>query len=849
MSQPIRYLSVCSGMEAASVAWHHLGWKPVAFSEIEPFPSAILKHHFTQPNYPYDVPNLGSLTEFNTWPLAAGDVDLLVGGTPCQAFSVAGKRGGLNDPRGQLMLSFLDLAAKVQPRWILWENVPGVLSSGQPKGSDFGCFLQGLVERGYGFAYRMLDAQFHGVPQRRKRIFVCAYRDPVTGLGDWEAAAEVLSLAEGLSRHLEEGEQKRKGSSSDAKGGTRADGILPASATVTAKWAKGADAGMACDGSAANIIPQYWNGGDVVNTLTRKGMDQLMPDKNNFQGVVVPSVIGTLDTDCGASKLSHQSMVSGHVMPTSHWDGSEVHPTLNAGEKSGTPGYSNQELFSQGGGGLVPAMMFKIRGGSPVETGEQGGTPGKGAGKGFLGSEEKAFTIATAPDQWLAQPTAFSFDSLASNSMKSSNPNSGCREVELSKTIDTTNPSPNKNQGGIAIVHPIVSPTVTTCKGSRGGSSQEAIDEITAIHLAQQAIPIQDGREMEKNQNGMGVGNPGEPAYTIDTTGAQAAAIPYRKSKRASSTTDNETWVEADASNTLNNFDLGDTRTTHAVVQGFSIREDSKNDTFHAKPVDVSLCVTALQPSPQSQHAQNFIVQSCSDVSPTISSGAPFSKTGNERVECEAFIVQASELRLRGQITERDVCPTLTAGAKQGDTDPLAVHAISFQPGNLMRKAGSDPSTETFPTLTKDSGDQSPHVAHQVFENSRRDAIRIYEGTSQTLQSFMGTGGCNVPMVQQGVDLFNQTITGDVHVPLRTAGGHGAPACMTPMAVRRLTPRECERLQGFSDDWSMISWKGKPAEECPDGPRYKACGNSMAVPVMRFIGEAIAAYEAKRTQV
>lgn len=858
----LRYLSVCSGMEAASVAWHHLGWKPVAFSEIENFPSAILKHHFTQPNYPYDVPNLGSLTEFNTWPLAAGDVDLLVGGTPCQSFSVAGKRGGLNDPRGQLMLSFLDLAAKLQPRYVLWENVPGALSSGQPKGSDFGCFVQGLVERGYGVAWRILDAQFFGVPQRRKRLFVCAYRDPVTGAGDWKAAAEILSLAEGLSGYIAKGKQTRKRPAANAEGcvgegdgnGTGCwwdggqvsqtlDAVLQKGQTMpdknrfpavlqpvvidravcatgeithclTTSSSKGATEDGTGRGTPIVIDRAAFNQGENAKYAPHIGESEVM-DKNNFQGIVVPSVIGTLDTDCGASKLSHQSMVSGRVMPTSHWDGSEVHPTLNAGEKSGTPGYSNQELFSQGGGGLVPAMMFKVRGGSPVETGEQGGTPGKGAGKGFLGSEEKAFTIATSPDQWLAQPTAFSFDSLASNSMKSSNPNSGCREVNLSKTIDTTNPSPNKNQGGIAIVHPIVSPTVTTCKGSRGGSSQEAIDEITALHLAQQAIPIQDGREMEKNQNGIGVGNPGDPAYTIDTTGAQAAAVPFRKSKRACSTTDNETWVEADASNTLNNFDLGDTRTTHAVVQGFSIREDSKNDTFHAKPVDVSLCVTALQPSPQSQHAQNFIVQSCADIAPTISSGAPFSKTGNERVEGEAFIVQASELRLRGQITEKDVCPTLTAGAKQGDTDPLAVHAISFQPGNLARRAGSDPSTETFPTLTKDSGDQSPHVAHQVYENSRRDAIRIYEGTSPTLQSFMGTGGCNVPMVQ--------------------------PA----MAVRRLTPVECERLQGFSDNWSRISWKGKPAEECPDGPRYKCAGNSMAVPVMRWIGERILAVNSK----
>jgi len=452
----------------------------------------------------------------------------------------------------------------------------------------------------------------------------------------------------------------------------------------------------------------------------------------------------------------------------------------------------------------IPAMMFKIRGGSPVETGEQGGTPGKGAGKGFLGSEEKAFTIATSPDQWLAQPTAFSFDSLASNSMKSSNPNSGCREVDVSKTIDTTNPSPNKNQGGIAIVQPIISPTVTTCKGSRGGCSQEAIDEITAVHLAQQAIPIQDGREMEKNQNGIGVGNPGDPAYTLDTTGAQGVGlplsvdfrnnkifddpniagtiqakssggyslnyttgilepVPFRKSKRAQSTTDNETWVEADASNTLNNFDLGDTRTTHAVVNaGFMIREDSKNDTFHAKPVDVSLCVTALQPSPQSQHAQNFIVQSQDVV------GAVYEN-------------HAQDSRVTGPL---DVAPTVAAKFGTGG-------------GNV-------------PLVSQEQ---------KIYENSRRDALRVYEGTSPTLQSFMGTGGCNVPMVQ--------------------------PA----MAVRRLTPVECERLQGFPDNWSRISWKGKPAEECPDGPRYKACGNSMAVPVMSWIGEAIARYEAKRTQV
>jgi hypothetical protein len=119
----VRYLSVCSGIEAASVAWHHLGWTPVGFSEIEPFPAAVLKHRF--PN----VPNYGDMTKFEEWPIEPGTVDLLVGGTPCQSFSVAGLRKGLEDPRGNLMLTYLAIAARFKPRWVVWENVPGVLSS------------------------------------------------------------------------------------------------------------------------------------------------------------------------------------------------------------------------------------------------------------------------------------------------------------------------------------------------------------------------------------------------------------------------------------------------------------------------------------------------------------------------------------------------------------------------------------------------------------------------------------------------------------------------------------------------------------------------------------------------
>ena len=434
----MRFLSVCSGMEAASVAWEPLGWKAVGFSEIEPFPCAILKHRF--PN----TPNYGSLTEYQSWPLQPGSIDLLVGGTPCQSFSVAGLRKGLADPRGNLALVFLGLADKLKPRWIVWENVPGVLSSGG--GRDFGSFLGALELLGYGWAYRVLDAQYFGVPQRRRRVFV------VASLGGRDAAASVLLEPESL----------------------------------------------------------FWH-------------------------------------------------------------------------------------------------------------------PAKGRKKGQ----------ATAPD---------------------------------------------------------------------AGSGVEA----------------------------------GSP-------------VAFRKSKRACSTTDNETWVEADASNTLNNFDLGDTRTTHAVVEPFAWTQNQREEVRILGDKTGALALPGT-------HQSNYIA------------------------EPQLYENHPNDSRVTGPL---QVAPTVVSRFGTGGGNVPLVNnepsAITFQPGNLRREAGADPSTTTTTTLKASAGDQMPHVA-------------------------------------------------------------------TPMAVRRLTPTECERLQGFPDNWSRIPWKNKPEDQCPDGPRYKACGNSMAVPVMRWIGEQIARVELSHNQ-
>ena len=275
------YGSLCSGIEAATQAWHPLGWKPAFFSEIERFPSAVLAHH-----YP-DVPNHGDMTKFKDWPDHA--IDVLVGGTPCQSFSVAGLRKGLADPRGNLMLTFGAVAQRYKPRWLVWENVPGVLSSNG--GRDFGTFLGMLAELGYGFAYRVLDAQYvrtrghaRAVPQRRRRVFVVGY------FGDWRRAAAVLFDGESLSGNPAPRRKAREG--------------IATSPSLRAQ----SQSSHRLDSEA--FIPVS-NSGDVGYCLTSSGQQSLDAETETLiavavqasqSGVRVNETVGTLDANYGSRR-------------------------------------------------------------------------------------------------------------------------------------------------------------------------------------------------------------------------------------------------------------------------------------------------------------------------------------------------------------------------------------------------------------------------------------------------------------------------------------------------------------------------------------------------------------------
>lgn len=289
----MNYLSVCSGVEAASVAWKHLGWNPLAFSEIDPFASAVLNHHYPE------VPNLGDMTNYKEWDFDGRSVDVLVGGTPCQSFSVAGLRKGLEDPRGNLALIYLGIVEKFRPKYIVWENVPGVLSSGG--GRDFGSFIGGLQELGYSFSWRILDAQFAGVAQRRRRVFV------VGCVGSWQSATKLLFEPESLRGDSTTSKQKRESLTTQTRGSvayndrTGKDGTvkpIDVSNTVTAFWGTGGN-----NTPITDFVPP------VAATLTAR--DYKGPT-SNCENVVAFS-----------SNMS---------VPDVHWD---VSPTLKLGGSGG----------------------------------------------------------------------------------------------------------------------------------------------------------------------------------------------------------------------------------------------------------------------------------------------------------------------------------------------------------------------------------------------------------------------------------------------------------------------------------------------------------------------------------
>ena len=428
----MKFGSVCSGIEAASVAWHPLGWTAAWLSEIEPFPCAVLKHH-----YP-DVPNHGDMSLLPE-KILSGQVeapDLFCGGTPCQAFSVAGLRNSLDDARGNLSLTFVGIANAIDhvrslrgdsPAIVFWENVPGVLNT---KDNAFGCFLGALAgesepitapgERwsnaGCVFgpqrtvAWRVLDAQYFGVAQRRRRVFVVASaRDDIN-------PAEILFEFEGLRRDTAPSRQARE----------------EVAGTIAARFG-----------------------------ISRNNIEECVP------------VVGALDTECGGNKLTHQSVKNGHVLAVGvSPDGKDTVGTLMARDYKGI---GNQDL--EDGRGLV-LEPIPIHDQATRHAGKNGDkTMGKGNGLGIGQPGDPMNTLTKGDSHAVAYNIAPGKGELKDDIHVT--------DAHISKTIDASGSNPSMHQGGAAIV----SPTLTASNDpSRSPQSTEVTNQVAAVHSASMAV-------------------------------------------------------------------------------------------------------------------------------------------------------------------------------------------------------------------------------------------------------------------------------------------------------------------------------------------------------------------------
>lgn len=322
----MRYLSLFSGIEAASVAWEPLGWEPVAFCEVDAFPSAVLAHRWPH------VPNLGDITKVDWSDFAKGKrkPDVVVGGSPCQSFSVAGNREGLAGESG-LMFEYIRAVRRIMPRCFVWENVPGAFTS--EDGEAFRQLLAEMDALGYGLAWRVLDAQFFGVAQRRERVFL------VGCLGDPRRAARVLFEPDGLRWDTPSSRDKRQELAARAgRGAAREGGAVAKTLQVRCGCEGGGKGALIQDDMSATLstsqtqtvfAPTYQIAGNIIGRDPRNGGHQLGvvdPDDNgaftlttnDLHAVAAPVCLGddnakaACDVDmCGALKVGGSAPIMG----------------------------------------------------------------------------------------------------------------------------------------------------------------------------------------------------------------------------------------------------------------------------------------------------------------------------------------------------------------------------------------------------------------------------------------------------------------------------------------------------------------------------------------------------------
>lgn len=675
----MRYGSICSGVESASLAWRHLGWTPAFFSEVEPFPAAVLMQRLgaTKPLRPLDpdaasdekdrkqrlswqsliaempdggtTPNLGDFTLIKNDDYD-GQIDLLVGGTPCQDLSIAGKRLGFDGKRSVLALDFVRLCFETGTRWVLWENVPATLSS--HNGEDFARFVSllcgwdvpvpddgwrksGIVTGTpghFGVCWRILDAQYtrvskfpRAVPQRRKRLFLVGYLD------HWKYPAQVLFDGEMCGGNSPPCRTKGQTAPAGAEGGID-----------TAKSIR-----MRCGkpgGGKGALI-----GDDLSHTLAT-GNDQTVIYTVHGAQTPISNDDHANALGCSNSGLENCVCVSEEMKPESRfWNGEDVAGTLTV--------TSDRQLMPD---------------------------------KGRL--------------QCVIEPREGSAECLDIRHVDS-------HDTDLAPTLIATDYKGGKaicyeNHAQDSRIKPVeVSQSIVARMGTGGGNLPLVKEPDVIGFIKNDAGGVQQG-------------------FWKNVFPTLRAAI-----------TPAITWNEC--------FHL-------SFCDANGTRKDRKNGGLYVTKAETSQTVTAKGP-----HTETVVI----------------ALDGDKMAKAE---------RKGGSglgVSEDGVMYTQTV---------KDVHAVAYDecvPLDL-RNATRDPE--------------------------KHDARN-----------------------RQGVGV------GEDGAPMNTVTAASVPGVGWQATVRKLLPIECERLMGFPDNWTRIRWKGRPEEECPDAPRYKACGNSMCVNVMAWIGERI----------
>ena len=394
----MRFLSLFSGIEAASVAWMPLGWQCVAVAEVDKFCNAVLAN-----KYP-TVLNIGDVNGITQEQIEAlRPIELVIGGSPCQGFSVTGKRGGLDDSRSNLAIRFCELVAAMRPRWIVWENVPGVRSMWRSKTkppranqkgkvwqgtekSDFGFFMDALAKCGYGLAYRSLDAQFSGLAQRRERVFLVGY------LGDWRPAAAVLFERGGLSRHNPPSREAGQDSAPTLSSRTKGGGGL------------GTD--TECDGGLiAPVGTQRANGGrgsrqDKQPMIACPITGNPYGDNESRESLLIHSDAVSIQRHAHGVRMDMESETFvTHALRANGFDGSED------GSGRGTPLVFDAKQSGQNGEVAPPLRAMNANAGNANAGGQLAVAYRTSGNCGVLeqGSKTAALNCATDPNQQIIQ--------------------------------------------------------------------------------------------------------------------------------------------------------------------------------------------------------------------------------------------------------------------------------------------------------------------------------------------------------------------------------------------------------------------------------------------------------------